>query len=552
MAAAKKKFPLAIALGVVDKVTRPMRKMRKVIDKVWAPTRKLRAGLSKLSKAAGLPTLVKGFKKLGMAVGGVLSKVFALGARLAFLGVAGVAGAVAMVRSVGNAGDNIAKTSAKLGIGVEALQEYRFAAERAGVPTATFDMAMQRMGRRVGEAANGMGEARLALKALGIEARDTEGNVRTIESLMPELADKLSKVASENERNALAMKLFDSEGVALVNMLQDGSKGLAEMRDRARELGLVMSEEDAKAAEEFTDAQTDLFASLTGVKNVIGTALMPKLTSLSNKLTELVVKHRGAIQQWAANFAKSLPDRLRAIQEWLAKAHGKLQKLMAVVKPAIERFGGLNIVLAVLAAVLLGPVIGALFGMIPAVYALGAAILTTPIGWIIGGLMLLVGVGIFLAKKWSWVGTLFKGIWTAIAGTFQFGWEMIKWLVSLMLKPIGWIRKGWGALTGFFSNMWDGIKGIFSSGVSWVTEKVKGLIGWLPDWMTGDLSITASPAPVRPQFADPVSADRVAGASGTAAVRISFDDLPQGARIVDEGNDGVDLTMDYGASMAQI
>ena len=549
MAAAKKKFPLAIALGVVDRVTRPMRSMRKVIDRVWEPTRKLRAGLSKLSRAAGLPAMVKGFKRLGMAVGGVLTKVMALGGRLAFLGVAGVAGAVAMVRSVGNAGDNIAKTSAKLGIGVEALQEYRFAAERAGVPIATFDMAMQRMGRRVGEAANGLGEARMALKVLGIDARDAEGNVRSIESLMPELADKLSKVASENERNALAMKLFDSEGVALVNMLQDGSKGLEEMRERARELGLVMSEEDTKAAEEFTDAQTDLGSALTGVKNVIGGALMPQLTGLSDKLTSFIAEHRPAIQAWTKEFAASLPERLRQIREGLQKLKKKFDGIKTTVAPIVERVGGLNLVLGILAVLVLGPLIGSLVALVPAIYAVGVALLTTPIGWIILGITALIAIGVYLAKKWDWVGAMFKGIWAFIAGAFKFGWEMIKWLVSLMLKPIGWIKKGWGALTGFFSDMWDGIKGVFTSGVSWVTNKVKGLIGWLPDWMTGDLSITANPGPSRPQFADPVSPERIAGASGTAAVRISFDDLPAGARIVDEGNDGVDLDLDYGPSM---
>ena len=547
--AAGKKFPLSIAIAAVDKVTKPMRKMRKGIDKVWAPVRRLRSGLGRLSKAAGLPQIIKSFKRVGMAVGGVIKKVGSLVFKMALLGGAAVGFAVAMVRSTASAGDNIAKTSSKLGIGVEALQEYRFAAERAGVPIATFDMAMQRMGRRVGEAANGMGEARMALRVLGIEARDSEGKVRSIESLLPEVAEKLSLVGTENERNALAMKLFDSEGVALVNMLSDGSKGLAEMRDRARELGLVMSEDDVKAAEAFTDAQTDLFSSLAGVKTVISTALMPQLTSLSNKLTDLVLKHRGAIQQWSANFAKSLPDRLRSIQEWLGKARAKLQTLMDVVEPAIDRFGGFNIVLGALATLLLGPVVAALFGMIPAIYALGAALLTTPIGWIILGLTAVVAAGVYMANRWEWVANLFKGIWAFIAGTFKLGWAMIKFYVSLLLKPIDWVIAGWSRVTDFFSDMWSGIKGLFGSGVSWITSKIKSLVGWLPDWVTGKLGFEVGGSIESPQFGAPVPAGAVAAASGTAAVRISFDDMPRGVRVTDEGNDGVDLDLDLGYSM---
>jgi hypothetical protein len=39
----------------------------------------------------------------------------------------------------------------------------------------------------------------------------------------------------------LAFKLFDSEGVALVNLPRDGSDGLDEMRERARDLGIAWS-----------------------------------------------------------------------------------------------------------------------------------------------------------------------------------------------------------------------------------------------------------------------------------------------------------------------
>lgn len=549
---AGKKFPLSIAIAAIDKVTKPMRKMRKGIDRVWAPTRRLRGALGSLSKAAGLPQVVKGFKGVGLAVGNVIKKVGSLVFKMALLGGAAVGFAVAMVRSTGQAGDNIAKTSAKLGIGVEKLQEYRFAAERAGVPTATFDMAMQRMGRRVGEAANGMGEARVALKVLGIEARDSEGKVRSIESLLPEVADKLSLVGTENERNALAMKLFDSEGVALVNMLSDGSKGLAEMTERARELGLVMSEEDVKAAEDFTDAQTDMFSALTGVKTAISAALMPQLTNLSKKLTDLVLKHRGAIQNWAANFAKSLPGRLQSIQEWLGKARSKLQELIEVVRPGIDRFGGLNIILGALAVLLFGPVIASLFAMIPAVYALGVALLATPIGWIILGLTAVVAAGVYMANRWEWVANLFSGIWKYIAGTFKFGWEMIKWFVSLILSPVDTVKAVWGGLTGFFSGMWSGIKGLFGSGVSWVTSKIKSLVGWLPDWVTGKLGFEVGGSIGSAQFGAPVPSGAVASASGTAAVRISFDDLPEGVQVIDEGNDGVPLDLDLGYSMGQV
>jgi hypothetical protein len=62
----------------------------------------------------------------------------------------------------------------------------------------------------------------------------------------------------------LAFKLFDSEGVALVNLLSDGSGALEEMRDRARDLGIVLDEALVRDAER---AQTELDT----LSQVIGT-----------------------------------------------------------------------------------------------------------------------------------------------------------------------------------------------------------------------------------------------------------------------------------------
>ncbi|MBU2714507.1 hypothetical protein, partial [Zooshikella harenae] len=67
--------------------------------------------------------------------------------------------------------DPIAKTADKLGIGIEALQEFQYAAERSGVSVQQFNLGTQRMVRRVAEAAKGTGEAKNALAELGLNAQ---------------------------------------------------------------------------------------------------------------------------------------------------------------------------------------------------------------------------------------------------------------------------------------------------------------------------------------------------------------------------------------------
>ena len=66
------------------------------------------------------------------------------------------------------------------------------------------------------------------------------GNLRRSEDLLADVADAFARIEDPAERVRLAFKLFDSEGVALVNLLHGGSGALEEMRERARDLGIVL------------------------------------------------------------------------------------------------------------------------------------------------------------------------------------------------------------------------------------------------------------------------------------------------------------------------
>jgi hypothetical protein len=134
----------------------------------------------------------------------------------ALAGVATVGGLTALVDRSISAANAIGKSADTIGIGVEALQELRFAAKASGVAQQTLDMALQRFTRRAAEAAQGTGEAKNALAQLGISLRDQTGNLRGGEDLLGDVADAFARIEDPAERVRLAFKLFDSEGVALV------------------------------------------------------------------------------------------------------------------------------------------------------------------------------------------------------------------------------------------------------------------------------------------------------------------------------------------------
>lgn len=174
--------------------------------------------------------------------------------------------------------DNLAKTAQKLGTTVSTLQELQYAADISGVSANTLNMAMQRLTRRVSEASMGFGEAKGALKELGLNA--AELNKLPLDKKMEVLADAFDGVATDGDRVRLAMKLFDSEGVALVNTLNLGSDGLRKMSAEAKSLGLSISEVDAQRFEKMQDDITRMKTAAGAAATTFTTELLPVIEGI--------------------------------------------------------------------------------------------------------------------------------------------------------------------------------------------------------------------------------------------------------------------------------
>ncbi|WP_238358258.1 hypothetical protein [Piscirickettsia salmonis] len=131
---------------------------------------------------------------------------------LAFAAVSTAAtGAVAvMISKSSDSIDLLAKTSDKLGVTTEALASLRHAAELTGVSQNKLDMGLQRMTRRLSEAAAGTGEARKALVELGLDAEHL--NQLSPDAAFKEVARAMENVEGQSDKVRLAFKLFDSEG----------------------------------------------------------------------------------------------------------------------------------------------------------------------------------------------------------------------------------------------------------------------------------------------------------------------------------------------------
>ena len=151
-------------------------------------------------------------------------------------------------------GDQLNKLSQKTGIAVEKLSELAYAGDLADVNLESLATGIKKLSVNMAEAAtNTNSKAAEAFKALGVAVKDSNGNLRSSDAVMADLADRFASMKDGAGKTALAVALFGKAGADLIPLLNQGGQGLADMADEAKKLGLVMTGETAKNAEEFND-----------------------------------------------------------------------------------------------------------------------------------------------------------------------------------------------------------------------------------------------------------------------------------------------------------
>ncbi len=127
------------------------------------------------------------------------------------------------------------------------------------------------------------------------------------------------------------------------------------------------------------------------------------------------------------------------------------------------------VVAALIGVKLVGAVLAAgaaLMTIIPAIKAMGLAMMANPIGLIIK----LIAVGTTLIHtSWSTVSTFLGDTFDAIVNACSDAFEIIK-KYFLNFTPLGYIVSNWEGISDFFSNLWDEINQAFDGGVTGIAK----------------------------------------------------------------------------------
>jgi hypothetical protein len=170
------------------------------------------------------------------------------------------------------------------GISVERLSQLRNIAIVTGVDFEALGRAAAQFGTRMAEALQSpTSRGSQAIRALGIDVRDAAGNIRQLDDLLPELADKFSQFGDGSNKAAIAAALFGEEaGPKMVALLNRGRNALDELRAK---LGTTFTDKDAQKVREYNQSMGNLQVAFEKLAKEISIAATGPIQFLADRLT---------------------------------------------------------------------------------------------------------------------------------------------------------------------------------------------------------------------------------------------------------------------------
>jgi hypothetical protein len=220
-----------------------------------------------------------------------------------------------LVSNVSSSLDQLNDLAARTGVGTEALQGYSVAAKLAGVDSETLASSLQKLSVNVGKATPGS-EFDKALRGIGLSARE-------LQQLAPEqqfsaIGDAISRLPTVAERAAAAVQVFGKQGAALAPLFREGADSIEELRERAKRLGIIVSDQQVSNVADMNDGFDLVKSTIEGIIGQVIGNLAPAVTAVTEEFLKFVEEWSGTQGQGGTGIANAITDVLLDGAEFFA------------------------------------------------------------------------------------------------------------------------------------------------------------------------------------------------------------------------------------------
>jgi phage-related protein len=416
---------------------------------------KMSGNMNKMLKAVSFTSVVVGAVVVGKAVGNMVSEVV-------------------------DAGDNIDKMSQKVGLSKKAYQEWDYVMGQSGMSIDTLKVGMNKFNKEVLDDKD-------SFKQLGLEVDSFDSK----DELFDATIVKLSEMGDTMERAKIANELFGKAGAEMAPLLNTSTESIEALKKEANDLGIVISDETIDSSVNLADAVDKLKNTFSGLLSSSITPLLPVITDLANKLSEILPHLMDFIAPLLSMLIPALGEIVKAL---LPPLLALFEALLPILQPLIDILLLLcNNVLVPLITLFSEIIVNIMPSFVEILIMLVMAL--TPVLEVFGELIyilmpVLIKVFKFVIEN---IVSNFKESFESIMPVIFAVLDALKNLIDFIVKIFqGDWRGAWESIGKFFVNIWDGVKLAFAHDVNMIIRGINKIIGGLnelnfklPVWLGG-------------------------------------------------------------------
>ena len=488
--------------------------------------------------------------------------VAALGSLAAGFSLYGIKQAVTNFAALG---DEVAKSSQRIGVSIPEYQRLKYVAGQSGVSVEELGSSVGRLNKGVAQAASGGNQKLASLFAkAGISMRDANGELRSGADLLPEIADLFERNKNAAVQANMGNAIFGKSWQSLAPLLQSGSAGINELTERYKMLGIEVDAGAIKAGEAFGDQMEDLNHVVRSYGNMITSKLLPVLAPLLEKTINWAIANRELITSKVSEFIEKIADKLSKV-DWTNVIEG-VGSFFKGLGNLIDMLGGAQNALIALVVVMNAGTIVAVGQLITSLVLAGASL-----GALLWPITAIAAAGYLIYKNWDTLGPTImrivdpliaavKGFVSSLGDMFSGLFSAVGNLATLLgpvvlpiLKAIGYIIGGsiyiaLKLVIGTVTTLIEGLTFVFDL-VGNVANRIAKVLGFAAElgasvggYFGADSTAQAAPGGASNRSLLNASEGRVSG-----QVNVNFNNMPPGTRVEQVASGGnMPLNLDAG------
>lgn len=167
--------------------------------------------------------------------------------------------------------DQLATSAERLGVSVESFSALAFAAEQSDIALGELETGVKSLQKSMIDLGS---KGNNVLEALGVDSS------QDVEAVMADFADAFQQIKDPVAQTNALLAVFGKSGNALRPLLNQGSQGIEELTQKAKDLGLVISEDTAGALGDLDNAMLQVSAQSQALWVNLAEGLAPSLLNI--------------------------------------------------------------------------------------------------------------------------------------------------------------------------------------------------------------------------------------------------------------------------------